>query len=291
MAGLGTDQQTVTTGAVFIPEVWSSETLRATESALVMAPLVKRFDSLVAGKGDTIHIPNISNLSATDKSANTAVTLQAPTETETTISIDKHKESSFLVEDILRVQSNYDLMGEYTNKAGYSIAKAVDTDLLGEYSNLTSTDVGTYGVDITDSVILSAMESLDLVDAPFEDRYFVIYPTQKTKLLSLDKFVKSDYMGEWNRPTPVRTGPNSRYEWGTIYGMPVYYSTQVTQTAGTPTQTHNLLFHKEAFALAMQQAPRVQSDYILEYVGNLVVVDVIYGVKTLRGTFGVEVRS
>lgn len=34
---LGTLQQTITTGAVFIPEVWSMETLRATEDALVMA--------------------------------------------------------------------------------------------------------------------------------------------------------------------------------------------------------------------------------------------------------------
>lgn len=52
---LGSNQQTITTGAVFIPEVWSLETLRATEDALVMAPLVKRFDSLVTGKGDTIN--------------------------------------------------------------------------------------------------------------------------------------------------------------------------------------------------------------------------------------------
>lgn len=52
---LGTSQMTITTEAVFIPEVWSPEVLRATESALVFAPLVKRYDALVTGKGDTIH--------------------------------------------------------------------------------------------------------------------------------------------------------------------------------------------------------------------------------------------
>ena len=108
---------TTTTGDVFRPEIWSPEVLRATENALVMANLVKRFDSLVTGKGDVINIPNLSNLTASDKSASTQVTLQAPTETNTTISINKHKESSFLIEDILKVQSNYELMGEYTSKA------------------------------------------------------------------------------------------------------------------------------------------------------------------------------
>jgi hypothetical protein len=106
---LGTDHMTVTTGNVFRPEVWSPEVLRATENALVMAPLVKRFDSLVTGKGDTINIPNLGNLSATDKSAQTQVSLQSPTESNTQILLNKHKESSFLIEDILKTQSNYDL--------------------------------------------------------------------------------------------------------------------------------------------------------------------------------------
>jgi hypothetical protein len=288
---LGTNQMTTTTGDVFIPEVWSAEVLRATERALVMADKVKRYDTLVQERGDTIHIPNVSNLTANDKSANTQVTLQAPTETETTIVIDNHKEASFLVEDLMRVQSNYDLMSSYTDKAGYAIAQAVDSDLLALYASLTTTDQGTYGSDLGDAEILGAIEQLDLADAPLEDRCMVIYPTQKTAIAKLEKFVKADFLGEYDMATPVRTGPENRYMWGNIYGVPVYYTNQVPTTAGTPTQVHNLLFHKEAFALALQQAPRTQSDYIIEYLGNLVVVDVIYGVKVLRSDFGVEVRS
>lgn len=288
---LGTNHMTTTTGDIFRPEVWSPEVLRATENALVMAGLVKRFDSLVTGKGDTINVPNLSNLSASDKSASTQVTLQSPTESNTQILINKHKESSFLVEDLLKVQSNYDLMAEYTGKAGESIARTIDTDLLSEYSNFTNTDVGTYGSDITDAVILAAMESVDLANAPLEDRALVIYPTQKTALARIDKFVKADYLGQYQNPTVVQKGVPSRFMWGDIYGVPVYYTKQVTQTAGTPTQTHNILFHKEALSLALQLSPRTQSQYILEYLANLVVVDTIYGVKTLRTDFGVEVRS
>lgn len=288
---LGSNQMTTTTGTRFIPAVWSPEVLRAAENALVMAPLVKRFDSLVTGKGNTINIPNLSNLTASAKSLNTQVTLQSPTEANTSITINQHYESSFLVEDLLKVQSNYDLLSEYTSKAGESIARKVDSDLLGTYSSSTNTDVGSYGNDITDAVILAGMEAIDLANAPMEDRAMVIYPTQKTALARIDKFVKADFLGQYQDPTVVRKGPNSRYMWGDIYGVPVYYTKQTPQDAGTPTQTHNLLFHKEFIGLAMQQAPRVQSDYIIEYLGNLVVVDVIYGYTALRPTFGIQLRS
>ena len=163
---LGSNHMTTTTGDVFRPEIWSPEVLRATENALVMANLIKRFDSLVTGKGDTINIPNLSNLSASDKTASTQVTLQSPTESNTQILINKHKESSFLIEDLLKVQSNYELMAEYTSKAGESIARQIDTDVLGEYTNFTNTDVGTYGSDITDAVIVAGLEALDLANEP-----------------------------------------------------------------------------------------------------------------------------
>ena|SRR3990167_870420 len=282
---------TTTTGAVFIPEVWSIETLRAAESALVVAPLVKRYDGLVKERGDTIHIPNISNLTANVKTQGSEVTTQAVTETETTISINQWRETSFEIEDIVKVQSNYDLRSEYTSKAGYAIAARVDTDLLGLYSSLTSTDVGTYGTDITDATIVAALQTIDEVDAPLEDRYFVIRPSQKAALMKLDKFVQVSTLGQYDLPGPVKKGPNNRYLWGDIYGVPTYYTNQVTTTAGTPTQVHNILFHREAFALALQQSPRVQASYWQKDLATIVTVDAIYGYTALRTTFGVECRS
>ena len=282
---------TTTTAAVFIPEVWSVETLRAAEAALVVAPLVKRYDALVKSRGDTIHIPKISNLTANDKTANTEVTTQAISETEVTININKWKEASFEIEDIVKVQSNYDLMAEYTEKAGYAIAQAVDSDLLSLYTGFTNTDVGTYGTDISDATIVAAIQALDEANAPIEDRAMILKPSQKAAIMKLDKFVKADYLGQYQQPTPVVRGPNNRYLWGEIYGVPVYYTTQVPTTAGSPTQTHNILIHKEAWALALQQAPRTQASYWQKDLAWLVTVDVIYGVATLRGDFGVEIRS
>ena len=93
------------------------ETLRAAENALVAAGLVKRYDALVKARGQAIKIPNISNLSVTAKSANADVTTQTVTESAITLNVDKWYESSFEIEDMVAVQSNYDLRSEYSEKA------------------------------------------------------------------------------------------------------------------------------------------------------------------------------
>lgn len=283
---------TTTTAAVFLPTLWSVETLRATEKALVAAGLVKRYDALVKSRGQTITIPNISNVfTARAKVSNTDVTDDATTETATNILINKWYYNSFIIEDIVAVQSNYDLRSEYSEKAGYSIATQVDSDVLGSYTSWTTTDVGTYGVDIADSTYVAALLTLNVNDLPLENRSFIIHPNQLAATMKIDKFVKADYLGNVNDATPVKKGPNSRYMWGEIYGVPVYYTNNVPVTAGTPTQFHNMLFHKEAIALALQQAPRLQAAYWLVSLGWRVVVDTIYGVTALRLTGGVSMRS
>lgn len=282
---------TTTTAAVFLPTLWSVETLRATEAALVAAGLVKRYDALVQARGQTINIPNISNLIANAKTANNPVQTQAITETQTVLNINKWYESSFEIEDMVTVQANYDLRSEYSEKAGYAIAKQVDTDLLALWNTFTTVGQGQYATDVSDATLVGAILQLNLNDMPLENRAFILHPNQLAAIMKIDKFVKADYNGQYQDPTPVKKGPNSRYMWGEIYGVPVYYTTNIPVTLATPTQTHNVLIHKEAWALALQQAPRLQAAYWLPDLAWKVVVDVIYGVTALRTTGGVEVKS
>ena len=159
---MATGNITTTTAAVFLPTLWSTETARATENALVFAGLVKRYDALVKSRGQTIDIPNISNLSATAKVANTDVSNTTITETQTVLNINKWYYAAFKIEDMVAVQSSYDLRSEYSEKAGYGIAKQVDTDVSSNYTSWTTTAVGTYGTDIGDATIVSADLTLNL---------------------------------------------------------------------------------------------------------------------------------
>jgi len=268
---------TTTTADVFIPEIWSKEIIKAVEDKLVLAPLVWRFDS-EAKMGDTIHVPSLTNLVANNKVANLPTSPQAPTETNTDISIDKHKETTFFVEDIAEVQSHQNQMGLYTQKAGFAIAEQIDTDLATLAASLSQT-YGTYNTAITTDVVLDSIQALDDAVAPEDSRYFVFRPDVKRDLLDLSAYTSNDYVDG----KPVMTG-----NIGSLYGVQTFMSTNIVKTVNN---TDNIMFQKECLALAMQKAPRVQSAYDLEYLGNRVTVDAIYGVLEMRDTFGVLVKT
>lgn len=296
---LGSNQMTITTGDKFIPEVWSKETQRATEASLVLANLVKRFDSDVADAGDVFQVPIVSNLTAYAKSANTQVTLNAPTETEFTMDINRHFEASYLVEDRLKEQAKYNILQEYSSKSGYAIAQKMDSDLAGLYASATQS-VGNSTTDVTDANIVRAIQFLDDADAPQSDRYFVIKPAALAAMRAIDKFSRFDSLGI--APSVVvngglangnsvikRIGPNGFV--GTVYNLEVYMTTNLVEEAGTSDVVHNLVFQKEALALGVQLKPRTQFQYKQEYLGTLATTDALWGYGLYRATFLVDFRS
>ena len=114
---LGTNHVTNTTGATFIPELWSDEIIAAYKQNLVMANLVSKM-SFKGKKGDTLHIPKPTRGAAALKAASTQVTLQAATESEVQVLVNKHYEYSRLIEDITETQALASLRKFYTGDAG-----------------------------------------------------------------------------------------------------------------------------------------------------------------------------
>lgn len=278
---LGTNQMTITTGAVFIPTIWSQELQKAREANLVAAKLVMRFDSDVRRKGDTVKIPKISNLTANSKSANTQVTLQSPTETTITLSVNQHYETSFLVEDNLTAKEAYDVMGAYKEKAAYALAKQIDTNVLSLYSSITQT-VGTAATPPSDANILRAVQYLDDANAPSKDRFFLMAPSVKNALLQIDKYVSGFYTEGDDRP--VISG------WfGQRYGLPFYMSTNLPVDGSS--NPINLIAHKEVYALAMQKDVSAESQRKTEYLGTLIATQSIWGSVIYRADHGVQVLA
>jgi len=302
---LGTNHLTTTTSANFIPELWIDEVRRATEATLVAQDIVKTFP--MQGKpGDILHVPDLSNLVANDKAASTQVTLQSPTETEFTLTINKHKETSFMIEDITAAQSQYALRAEYTQKAGYAISKQIDTDVLANYASLATSVIGGdgatawsptantntgNGTDLTDAGIRRMIRTLDDANVPADGRVLIIPPAQKEVIAGIQRF--SEYLNTGVEALPKTgqlMGGKGGKAWGELYGIPVYVTTQSPQVAAADTTTMynvGLLMHKDAIALALQQSPRVQAQYKQEYLGWLVTVDTIYGSAVFRADHGV----
>lgn len=276
--GLGSNHQTTTTGANFIPEIWSQETQVAAEANLVAANLVKRFDFEMARKGDILHVPKVSDLTATAKSASTAVTFSSPTEDVVDLTINKHYHIGILIEDILDAQSAYDLAEQYKRKMVYGLEKQIDTDILALQSGL-SQSVGTAGAALDEETFLSGIKLLDDANAPMENRSFVCSPKTKKDLILITRATSNDFVDG----KPLVKGWFKQW-----HGVNMYLSTNTPTSVGNPI---NVLFHKEAFCAAIQKKITMKSDYVLDYLAMGHVAQTLYGVVEFRDAFGVKVLA
>lgn len=274
-----------TAADVFRPVIWSKEVLMFVKKNLVLLPLIKHYDADVKNGGKTLEIPNVSTITANQKQQNTVVTLNYNVETKTTINLDKHYESSFVIEDLVKVQSVYDLRSDYTRAASYAIAESIDTDLASSMASAFSA-FGAYGTPLNDTTILAVNRYLSEAKAPRSDRSLVVAPKGEAELLAIDKYVRYDALGIGGDANSIKNG-----KIGQIYGVEVFMSQNIVAGDSTNTTFQNLFFHKEAWAIALQQEPRTQAQYKQEYLGWLVTVDVLYGHAQLRPGFGFVVRN
>tara|TARA_R110002110_G_scaffold112359_5_gene279441 strand:+ start:1234 stop:2151 length:918 start_codon:yes stop_codon:yes gene_type:complete len=292
---LGSNHVTVTTAATFIPEIWSDEIVAAYKKSLVAANLFKKM-SFAGKKGDTVHVPKPTRGVASVKAANTVVALQAATEGDVAILINKHYEYSRLIEDIVETQALSSLRKFYTEDAGYALGKQVDTDLIqlgrgfnggdgtADYDKAFSGADGTTAyVDgasgsgaLTDAAVRRTIQRLDDADVPMEGRFIVVPPSARNTLMGIARYTEQAFVGEVGSGNTIRNG-----EIGNLYGIPVF----VSSNADTPTTTTSrivLMGHKDAAVLAEQQSVRSQTQYKQEYLGTLYTADTIYGVKEMR---------
>ena len=285
---------TVTTAATFIPEIWSDEIIASYKKNLVLANLVMKMN-FKGKKGDTIHIPAPTRGSASAKAAEAAVTLIAATESEVTISINKHYEYSRLIEDIVEAQALNSMRNFYTSDAGYALARQVDTDLvqLGRSANGGTAGAAAYaaayiGGDgttayvaannnesaLTDASIRRTIQRLDDNDTPMDNRFFLIPPSSRNTLMGLARYTEQAFVGNGNA---IRTG-----EIGNLYGIPVFTSSNADTTSGSGAARVCLMGHKDAMVLVEQVGVRSQVQYKQEYLATLFTSDTLYGVAALR---------
>ena len=264
-----------------------------------MANLVSKM-SFKGKKGDTLHIPKPTRGAAALKAASTQVTLQAATETEVLVLVNKHYEYSRLIEDITEVQALSSMRKFYTSDAGYALAKQVDTDIieLGRGanggngtiaydkavvgSNGTTLYTGANEAALTDAAIRAVIQKLDDADVPMDGRVLVLPPVARNTMMGLARFTEQAFVGEVGGGNTIRNG-----NIGNVYGVQTYVTTNCETATGAARIA--LMFHKEAFVLAEQQGVRSQTQYKQEYLGTLFTSDMLYGVKELRDEAAVAI--
>ncbi len=260
---------------VFSPIIWSKAVITSLEAKLAFAKCVNRQFEANASVGYRVNVASIGDFTATAKSENGAISYETIAEAVKYVTMNQWYYAAFAIEDLVKLQSNIELRSKYQEKCGYALAKQVDDILADRVADFAQYG-GTLGVCFTDDLIRAGVQALDDANVPESDRFMIISPAEYNNMLSQDKFTNSLYKGG---ARAVDTGSI-----GNVYGLEVFKTTNINKSAST--YADNVIMHKEALALVLQQAPRVGTFYDLDYLCWKVAVDEIYGSAEMKDTSG-----
>ena len=283
---LGTNHVTTTRAATAIPELWSDELVADYKINLVMPRLVTYMNH-VGKRGDTVRVPAPVRGDASPK-------------------------------DICRAPAGALQISFYTRDAGYALARQVDTSLVEEgelfnggtsgsnwTSGVTNTGAATAIEDfdpaalgnqgnnataqIGDLAIRGMIQHLDENDVPFLDRFFVVPPAVKANLLGVERFSEEARVGERAGENSIRSGLVKD-----VYGVEVYVSNNVPRFDTDDNVTFHrasLMFGRDAIVFAEQVRPRVQMQYVQQYLATLLTADAVWGTLCIRPEAGIAFIS
>lgn len=297
------DTYSTTQAAGFIPEVWAQTGLGKLMGELYLAKNVARDSDFEAtGKGSKVTIGKRGALAAHAKAANGTVTLQNPTDSPVEITLDEHWEVTFIVEDIVKAQSNAKLMEGYMEDAVGVLAEKIETKLSALHTGFANAT----GADII-AKLKNARATLSTNKAPKTDRFAYLEPELINELLDADGFMDTSKYGN---SMPVQEG-----EFGKFLGFRIFESIYADVTGTSPLVTHNLAMHKNGLVLATRPMPvltpaeqakigvdqtvverdgiimRVTHSYDTDYLGHKITLDTLFGVGALRSTFGIDIEN
>ncbi len=292
----------------FIPELWAQKGLEVLRSNIQVAPKVTK-DSDVAtfSVGNTLAIPYTGTFAANAKATNTPVTKQTPSGTTTTVTLNRHFETTFLIEDFTRAQALPATMGEYMAAAIVPLAEQVESDLIGLYSTFSGS-LGTSGTDLSAATLRAVAKKFTDNKVPRGNRHLLV-STKDTASLLADSSLQSFFAFNESGRADLSTGEIAK----NLFGLTIAESQLVPVVAGTPNSTKNLAFDPGAIILASRALPeapagtgaaqttvvdpisglvfRVTLSYNADNLGVQCTTDVLYGVAVLRDAKGFTVLS
>lgn len=285
-----------------IPTLVARRALTNLQTNSVLSRLVARdWDSEVAEYGNAVKIVGFGPVTTSLKAPNTAYTLQSPNDSATTVTLNKHRHFSFVIEDTARLFARPDYLAGLIDKGVKQMAADIDGDIAALYTTFT----GTYDAAGTvDGVAFrKARTALSKALAPQGDRRAVLHPDAVDSLLGSDNFIKRGDAATQSSDSGSVSG-----FLGSYMGFDIYEDQNIKVVTA---KAQNMFFHRDAIALVVRplDAPRgetgvmsstqsadgislrVMMQYDISQGGYRVVCDCLYGVAALRPAFGVTVAS
>lgn len=300
----------------FIPEIWGQAVLEAFQQKIMMKNVGIDLSPEVANQGDKIHLPHIGvpALSAfTQGSEISADVTGSATSDETALTVSEYNVGSAYIPDIVKVQSNYDLMEIYAKQLAYACARGFDNFLHYQVANnlqgLLSSATGAVGADANLSMHVQTSGST-LSQANLTSLMgLILGETGDTEgwnlVLSPDMYASLNGLTSYSQGTQATLGADfgRTGNAGAILGMPVWIaqspymgsasggadvSADATkgikalddlETSGTDNNDiiYGYAIHETALYYAFSKEAKMQASYRHSYLSTLVTCESVYG--------------
>ena len=285
-----------------VPELWSDMIFDYLQKRLIFKPLLQDYSELVSGRGDVIHVPklvagtgaqqaDLGNAGSNDGATIAALTWDRTNELEATITVDQHWYASKMVTDPAKVQAMSGMMEKYTMSIAYDLANKIDLYIesilsAGVTTNTTTPTAGatTYDEKITLDDWAALFNSLRAVNVdPAGDGCVLAVNYKIYGALMNPKSAPGAYVAHAN----VVAGANNMISGlvPTSWGVPVIMSNSIGTGAG---QHCAYLLHPQSFGFAASIAPRVTSQYDIDFLSTKVVADSLFGCAAINEDFSAK---
>ena len=300
----------------FIPEIWGQAVLEAFQQKIMMKNVGIDLSPEVANQGDKIHLPHIGvpALSAFSQGSEISADVSgSATSDETALTVSEYNVGSAYIPDIVKVQSNYDLMEIYAKQLAYACARGFDNFLHYQVANnlqgLLSSATGATGADPNNSMHVETTGSV-LSQANLTSLMgLILGETGDTEgwnlVLSPDMYASLNSLTSYSQGTQATLGADfgRTGNAGAILGMPVWIaqspymgsasggadvSADATkgikalddlETSGTDNNdiVYGYAIHETALYYAFSKEAKMQASYRHSYLSTLVTCESVYG--------------
>ena len=293
-----TNQFTASDLAARIPEIWTPIVEEQFFPSTVAANFFLDLSEYATGGGNLFDIADLFTNVFTAQYQTTQgaqVTLQDPAQKKIQLPINTHAYVASLAgdKDIAQLMKSFSFNEQYAKKMSGTTANVLEAAIFGLWSSLTTNIITNSGAALTDLQVRQAInyiEAQNIPDAEWSDVAWFFHPSVYwLQALGLTKYYQAYQLG--GTQSPMKDGVERRQGLrGKLYDIPLYVSTNVVDNLGG---YRNLLCHKNAFGYGIQtpggNKVRVQSEYMLENLGLLLVTDMVYGTTVVRDPVGVVV--
>jgi N4-gp56 family major capsid protein len=250
-----------------LPSIVAEALFIASEKS-IMRGLVRNY-TLNPGQGKTVTVPIYPKQTAAGMTEGVAPAYTAISTNGATLTVSEVGLTA-QISDLAMMASSSNVVSDIGRLFGEAIARKMDTDLL---SNVGSLNAGVGGANTAATAALLFAAIAKLRSAGYDtsnDCSIVLHPNVAYDIVK-------DLTSTFAAPASQIGNDALRNGFmGTLGGVPVYQSSLVN-SAGSTGDYNSVLFHRDAFGLAMMQDIRIESQREATKRGFDIVGSAIYG--------------